>query len=115
MEDRTVARFLVPVITAYIRGLQDKGAGGECVRMLLSDLEELDREWIQDDRQSTGNCRGRKYCLTGVSFTPHTADLNMSEQYGGKKLRNGDPGARICASDIGLNISNRGGWGHPRS
>ena len=82
MEDRTVPRFLAPVITTYIRELQDKGTGGECTRMLLSDLEELDREWNQDDRQSTGNCRGRKRCLTGVSFTPHAADLNMSGQHG---------------------------------
>ena len=82
MEDRTVARFLAPVITTYIRGLQDKGTGGECARMLLSDLEELDREWSQDVRQSTGNCHGRKRCLTGVSFTPHAADLNMSEHEG---------------------------------
>ena len=89
VEDRTVSRFLAPVITTYIRGLQDKGTGGECARMLLSDLEELDREWSQDDRQSTGNCRGRKRCLTGVSFTPHAADLNMSEQYEGKKSRQG--------------------------
>ena len=91
------------MITDYIRGFQDNGTGGECVHMLLSDLEELDREWSQDDRQSTGNCSSRKRCLTGVSFTPHVADLNMSEQYGGKKLRNGDPGVRICTSDIGLN------------
>ena len=40
VEDRTVARFLAPVITAYIRGLQGKGTGGECDRMFLSDLEE---------------------------------------------------------------------------
>jgi ribonuclease HI len=89
VEDRTVARFLAPVITAYIRGLQGEGAGGECARMLLSDLEELDREWSQDDRQSAGNCRGRKRCLTGVSFTPHAADLSMSEQHEGKKSRQG--------------------------
>ena len=57
--------------------------------MILPDLEKLDREWSQDDRQSTGNCRGRKYCLTGVSFTPHTADLDMSEHNEGKKLRQG--------------------------
>ncbi len=57
--------------------------------MILFDFEELDREWSQDDRQSTGNCHGRKRCLTGVSFTPHVADLNMSEQYEGKKLRQG--------------------------
>ncbi len=66
-----------------------KGTGGECAHMLLSDLEELDREWSQDDRQSTGNCRGHKRCLTGVSFTPHETDLNMSEQYEGKKSRQG--------------------------
>jgi hypothetical protein len=45
--------------------------------MLLPDLEVLDREWSQDDRQSTGNCRGRKHCSTGVSLTPHAADLDM--------------------------------------
>ena len=44
VEDRPVARFLAPVITAYIRGLQDKGTGGEGAHMLLPDLEELDRE-----------------------------------------------------------------------
>ena len=42
VEDRTVSRFLAPVISAYIRGLQGEGAGGECTRMLLSDLES----WI---------------------------------------------------------------------
>ena len=89
VEDRTVTRFLAQVITDYIRGLKDKGTGGECVHMLLSDLEELDREWSQDDRQSTGNCRGRKRCLTGVSFNPHVADLNMSEHHEGKKPRQG--------------------------
>ncbi len=89
VEDRTVVLFLVPVITVYIRGLQDKGTGGECVHMILSDLEELDREWSQDDRQSTGNCRGRKRCLTGLSFTPHVADLNMSEHHEGKKSHQG--------------------------
>ncbi len=67
MDDKPVARFLAPVITAYICGLQNKGTGGEGAHMLLPDLEELDREWSQDDRQSTGNCRGRKRCLTGVS------------------------------------------------
>ena len=62
VEDRSV---LVPVITDYISGLQDKGTGGEGAHMLLPDLEVLDREWSQDDRQSTGNCPGRKHCLTG--------------------------------------------------
>ena len=64
VEDRTVDRFLAPVITTYIRELQEKGAGGECARMFLSDLEELDRDLSQDDRQSAGTCRGRKRCLT---------------------------------------------------
>ncbi len=53
MEDRPVARFLTPVITAYIRELQDKGTVGEGPNMLLPDSEVLDREWSQDDRQST--------------------------------------------------------------
>ena len=41
------------------------------------------------DRQSTDNCRGRKRCLTGLSFTPHAADLDMSEHNEGKKSRQG--------------------------
>ena len=89
MEDRPVSRFLAPVITDYIRGLQDKGTGGEVDHMLLPDLEELDMEWTQDDRKSTGNCRGRKCNLTGVSFTPHEVDLDISEHNEGKKLRQG--------------------------
>ena len=44
------------------------------------------REWSQNERQS-GNYRGRKRCLTGVSFTPHAADLNTSEHTEVKKLR----------------------------
>ena len=76
-------------MTDYIRELQDKGTGGEGARMLLPDLEVLDRVWSQDDRQTTGNCRGRKCCLTGVSFTPHEADLDMSEHNEGKKSRQG--------------------------
>jgi hypothetical protein len=67
VKDRPVARFLALVITAYIRGLQDKGTGGD---MLLPELEVLDREWNQDDRQSTGNCRGCKRCLTQSGSTP---------------------------------------------
>ena len=50
VEDSPVVLFLEPVITDYIRGLQDTGTGGEGSHMLLPDLEELDREWIQDDR-----------------------------------------------------------------
>ena len=44
VEDRPVTLFLTPVITVYIRGFQDKGTSGECALMLLSDLQELDRE-----------------------------------------------------------------------
>ena len=66
VDHRPVARFLSPVITTYIRGFQDTGTSGE-----------------------TDNCRGRKYCLTGVSFTPHSDDLDMSEHNEGKKLRQG--------------------------
>ena len=41
VEDRTVTRFLAPVITTYIRGLQDKGTGEEGVHILLPDFEGL--------------------------------------------------------------------------
>ena len=41
MEDRSVSRFLSPVITDYIRGLQGKGTGGEGTHMILLDLEDL--------------------------------------------------------------------------
>ena len=41
VEDRPVSHFLAPVITDYIRGLQDKGTGGEGTHMILLDLEDL--------------------------------------------------------------------------
>ncbi len=70
VEDRPVVRFLAPAITDYIRKAQDKSIGGEGSHGLLPELETLDREWNQDGRQSS-NDRGRKRCLTGVSFTPY--------------------------------------------
>ena len=86
MENRPVARFLAPVITDYIREVQDKETSGEGPHRLLPELEELEGEWSQNERQS-GNYRGRKRCLMGVSFTPHAADLNASEHTEVKKLR----------------------------
>ncbi len=89
MEDRPVARFLAPETTDYIRKTQDKSIGGECSHGLLPELEVLDREWSQDGRQSS-NDRGRKHCLTGVSFTPHESDLNVAEHNESKKSRQGN-------------------------
>ena len=67
----------------------------------------------------SGSC----VCLTGGSFTPHAADLDMSEHNEGKLtldmsdgdprarvLRDGDPRARICARDIGLNTHSGAVW-----
>ncbi len=78
MEDRPVTRFLAPVITDYIRKTQDKNIGGEGSHGLLPELEALDREWSEGDRQ-VSNYHGRKRCLTGVSFTPYATDLNVAE------------------------------------
>ena len=89
VEDRPVARFLAPAITDYIRKAQDKSIGGEGSHGLLPELEALDREWSQVGRQSS-NYRGRKRCLTGVSFTPHAADLNVAEHNESKKSRQGN-------------------------
>jgi hypothetical protein len=50
VEDRPVVRFLASVMTDYIQEVQDKRIGGEGFRMLLPELEELDREWSQDGR-----------------------------------------------------------------
>ena len=86
VENRPVARFLAPVITDYIREVQDKETSGEGPHRLLPELEELEGEWSQNERQS-GNYRGRKRCLMGVSFTTHAADLNASEHTEVKKLR----------------------------
>jgi hypothetical protein len=88
LSDRVV-RFLAPEITDCIREVQDKRIGGEGSHMLLPDLETLNREWSQDGRHSS-NYRGRKHCLTGVSFTPHAADLNVAEHKEGKKSRQGN-------------------------
>jgi len=89
MEKRPVARFLAPAITEYIREMQDKGAGGKSPHRLLPELEELEGEWSQNDRQPS-NHRGRKRCLMGVSFIPHAADLSASERTEVKKLRQRD-------------------------
>ncbi len=89
MENRPVARFLAPAITDYIREVQDKGSSGKRPHRLLPELEELEGEWNQNDRQSS-NHRGCKRCLMGVSFTPHEADLNASERTEVKKLRQRD-------------------------
>jgi hypothetical protein len=86
VEDRPVTRFLTLVITDYIREVQDKGIGGKDSYTLLPNLEMLDREWSRDGRQSI-TYRGRKHCLTGVSFTPHETHLNVAEHNEGKKLR----------------------------
>ena len=68
MEDRPVTRFQAPVITGYIREVQDKSIGGEGSHGLLPDLEALDREWSQGGSQSS-NYHGRKICLgTNVCF-----------------------------------------------
>ncbi len=83
---QTVARLLAPVITDYIREVQKKETSGEGPHRLLHELEELEGEWSQNERQS-GNYRGRKRCLMGVSFTPHAAELNASEHTEVKKLR----------------------------
>ena len=45
VEDRPVVHFLTPVITDYIREVQDKIIGGEGSHTFLPDLEVLDREW----------------------------------------------------------------------
>ncbi len=89
VEDRPVARFLATAITDYIRKAQDKNIGGEGSHGLLPELETLDREWSQDGRQAS-NDHGRKRCLTGVSFTPYVADLNVAEHNESKKSRHGN-------------------------
>ena len=89
MEKRPVARFLAPAVTEYIREMQDKGASGKSPHRLLPELEELEGEWSQNDRQPS-NHRGRKRCLMGVSFIPHAADLSASERTEVKKLRQRD-------------------------
>jgi hypothetical protein len=61
MEDRPVSRFLAPVITDYIREVQDKETSGEVPHRLLPESEELEGEWSQNERQP-GNYRGHKRC-----------------------------------------------------
>ncbi len=63
--------------------------GGEGSHGLLPELETLDREWSQDGWQ-TSNYRGRKLCLTGVSFTPYATDLNVTEHNESKTSRQGN-------------------------
>ncbi len=89
VEDRPVSRFLASTITDYIREVQDKRIGGEGSHGILPELETLDREWSQGGRQSR-NYHSRKHCLTGVSFTPHTVDLNVVEHNESKKSRQGN-------------------------
>jgi hypothetical protein len=59
--------------------------------MLLPELEALDREWNQGGRQASKD-HGRKRCLTGVSFTPYAAYLNVVEHNESKKSRHGNWG-----------------------
>jgi hypothetical protein len=89
VEDRPVPRFLAPVITDYIRKTQDKSIGREGSHGLFPELETLDREWSQGGCQ-TSNHHGRKRCLTGVSFTPYVADLNVTEHNESKKSLQGN-------------------------
>ncbi len=68
VEERPVTRILAPVITAYIRGLQNMGTCGEGVQMLLPDWEILNREWSQAEQQTTGTfvVANTVYYLNGV-------------------------------------------------
>jgi hypothetical protein len=106
VEDRPVDRFLEPVITDYIREVQDKETSGEGPHRLLLELEELDREWSQNEWQS-GNYRGRNRYLTGMSFTPHAVDLNASEHTEVKKLRQRNWNRRLSQGGRTFRIHSR--------